>query len=357
MIILHASAIVGDFVLWGETSTPEAGKARAGARRRTAPARPPRSRFALQANRLIEVVAAAVPGFEVSRVERGIKAQSRRGEFGASWWAKRWIKVLEGFDIGARLARGRSYARSGQVLSISIEEGRVTARVQGSRPTPYDVGIQVKTLSQAEWAKVLDALGQQALFAAKLLAGEMPQDVEPLFEKVGLSLFPSRRADLTTRCSCPDSSNPCKAIAAAYYLLGEEFDRDPLLILRLRGMSREALVTRLEATGSRSNDAGGSAAISPPSREPLTTESAAFWGGEAGQIGDPCGPVEIPREPSVLPRRLGGFPFWRGQAPLLDTLGPIYTSASPRGLDLFLGPALGAARSEPETGSPPASRR
>jgi uncharacterized Zn finger protein len=290
------------------------------------------------------------------RVEGGIKSQSRRGEFGASWWAKRWIKVLESFDIGARLARGRSYARSGQVLSISIEEGRVTAKVQGSRPTPYDVAIQVRTLSQADWAKVLDALGKQALFAAKLLAGEMPQDIEPLFEKVGLSLFPSRRADLTTRCSCPDASNPCKHIAATYYLLGEEFDRDPFLIFRLRGMSRDALVTRLEATSSRSIGAGDSAATSPPSREPPTAECAPFWEGAVGQIEEPCGPVEVPREPSVLPRRLGGFPFWRGQSPLLETLDPIYTSASPRGLDVFLGPALGAVRSEPETGTPTASR-
>jgi uncharacterized Zn finger protein len=285
------------------------------------------------------------------RVEGGIKSQSRRGEFGSSWWAKRWIKVLEGFNIGARLARGRSYARSGQVLSISIEEGRVTAKVQGSRPTPYDVAIQVKTLSQADWAKVLDALDQQALFAAKLLAGEMPQDIEPLFEEVGLSLFPSRRADLTTRCSCPDSSNPCKHIAATYYLLGEEFDRDPFLIFKLRGMSRDDLVTRLETTGARSVDAGGSAAMAPQSREPLVADCATFWEGGVGQVEDPCGPVEIPREPSVLPRRLGGFPFWRGQSPLLDTLGPIYISASPRGLDVFLGPALGAGRSNSETGS------
>src|SRR5438552_2123351 len=28
----------------------------------------------------------------------GIKAQTKRGQFGASWWAKRWIAVLESFD-------------------------------------------------------------------------------------------------------------------------------------------------------------------------------------------------------------------------------------------------------------------
>src|SRR6516162_6165467 len=83
----------------------------------------------------------------------GIKAQSNRGQFGATWWAKRWIAVLESFQIGARLGRGRSYARSGQVLNINVDEGEITARVQGSRPKPYDVRIGVKKLTAAEWKK------------------------------------------------------------------------------------------------------------------------------------------------------------------------------------------------------------
>jgi uncharacterized Zn finger protein len=291
------------------------------------------------------------PRSKPRRAEGGIKAQSRRGAFGESWWAKRWIQVLEGFHIGARLARGRSYARSGQVLSISVNEGRVTASVQGSRPRPYDVVIKVKTLSKSDWAKVLDALGRQAIFAAKLLAGEMPQDIEPLFKEVGLTLFPARRDDLTTSCSCPDSSNPCKHIAAAYYLLGEEFDRDPFLLFALRGLSRDELMTRLGATSAEGASTDESVAISASARprEPLSAERATFWGGAEESIEDPCGVVEVPGEPSLLPRRLGGFPFWRGQSPFLETLRPIYTAASPRGLDVFLGPETGSQRPESES--------
>src|SRR5712671_2525764 len=113
----------------------------------------------------------------------GIKAQSKRGNFGESWWARRWIAVLESFDIGARLTRGRSYARNGQVLSIDIDKGVVKSKVQGSRPKPYDITIAVKSLTPAEWKKLTAALSRQALFAAKLLAGEMPQDIEDVFRK------------------------------------------------------------------------------------------------------------------------------------------------------------------------------
>jgi len=163
-------------------------------------------------------------------VKGGIKAQSKRGGFGESWWARCWIGVLESFNIGARLGRGRSYARNGQVLSIEIEKGEVKAKVQGSRSKPYDINIHVKTLSAADWRKLAKALSHQAIFLAKLLAGQMPEDIEKAFKGVGLSLFPEKLRDLKTDCSCPDWSNPCKHIAAVYYLLREEFDRDPFMI-------------------------------------------------------------------------------------------------------------------------------
>jgi uncharacterized Zn finger protein len=263
----------------------------------------------------------------------GIKSQSKRGSFGESWWAKRWISVLEGFNIGARLGRGRSYARKGQVLSIAIDKGIVRAKVQGSRPQPYSVTIKVRVLTDADWEKLAEALSQQALHAAKLLAGEMPQDVETIFQEAGLSLFPKKLGDLDTDCSCPDWSNPCKHIAAVYYLLGEEFDRDPFLIFTLRGKNRDELLAKL---GEAAEAIPDEAVMTP---EPLSCEPGAFWGFQAPD--DPFGAVEPPRVPAVLPRRLGAFPFWRGDSPYLDALAPIYTSASPRGIDAFLGQRLG----------------
>src|ERR1700738_4477289 len=111
------------------------------------------------------------PRFPRSRpreAKGGIKSQTKRGTFGESWWARRWIGVLESFDIGARLSRGRSYARKGQVLSIDIEKGKVKAKVQGSRPTPYTVTIETKALTADEWKRLAQALSRQAIFAAKL---------------------------------------------------------------------------------------------------------------------------------------------------------------------------------------------
>jgi uncharacterized Zn finger protein len=277
----------------------------------------------------------------------GIKAQSRRGSFGASWWAKRWIAVLESFQLGARLGRGRAYARSGQVLDLEIEKGAVRAKVQGSRRTPYYVDILIRPLSMAKWYQVVKALSAQFYYVAKLLAGEMPQDIEEVFKLAKVSLFPTQQKDLETDCSCPDWSNPCKHVAAVFYLLGEEFDRDPFLIFKLRGLDRAELMEFLG--GSRPESPGGQAtgkaeALLPPA-EPLTAECGRFWKGEE-LPGDLFGEVAAPPVPAALPKRLGNFPFWRGSTFFLDALEPLYTKAAPLGLDVFLG-ELSRRRVEP----------
>jgi uncharacterized Zn finger protein len=270
----------------------------------------------------------------------GIRAQSKRGSFGQSWWARRWIAVLEGFRIGARLNRGRSYARRGQVLSISIEKGLVRAEVQGSLPRPYEVAIKVKKLTARSWNKVTKALSQQAIFAAKLLSGEMPQDIEKVFEQVGSTLFPEKLHDLVTDCSCPDWSNPCKHTAAVFYLLGEEFDRDPFLIFKMRGMSREELIAllgsskeeigRVKARSAKSTHQ----AAAPP--EPLSSSAGRFWASSPIPA-DFYGEVTTPPVAAALPKRLGSFPFWRGTVRFLDAIEPVYATASERGMGLFLG--------------------
>jgi uncharacterized Zn finger protein len=274
-------------------------------------------------------------GFPPSRpleARGGIRAASRRGAFAATWWARRWIGVLEALELGGRLARGRSYARRGQVLSIGVEKGRVEARVQGSRPEPYAVSLEVGTLSSADWRRVSLALSREARFAASLLAGQMPADVEDAFRAAGLSLFPQRRQDLRTSCSCPDFSNPCKHIAAVYYLLGEEFDRDPFLVFRLRGIERAELVTLLDAPAAVT---GGAVPVDAPAPEPLPVDPPAFWQGRPLPE-DFLGQVDPPTVTAALLGRLGQFPFWRGREPLFAVLTPVYQAASGRALDLLV---------------------
>lgn len=254
----------------------------------------------------------------------GIKANSKRGAFADKWWGKRWIKVLESFGIGARLQRGRAYARRGQVLDLHISDGgEISARVQGSRPEPYEVILQLLPLDAPEWERVVAVLTEHPAYVAKLLAGEMPEDIEEVFAQAKLSLFPATQDDLETECTCPDWSNPCKHIAAVYYLLAEAFDQDPFLLFKLRGMDRESLLQMVLGTVQQEEE--GESEILPG--EPLPSDAAHFWGGPELTPVD-LGEITLPASSAALAKRLGAFPFWRGSSDLQEALAVIYRKAS-----------------------------
>jgi uncharacterized Zn finger protein len=117
----------------------------------------------------------------------------------------------------------------------------------------------------------------QAIFAAKLLASEMPQDIEQAFEAAGTTLLPQRRRDIQAQCSCPDAANPCKHIAAVYYLLGERFDEDPFLIFHLRGRSREQVLAALRAQRAAVSGPAEEAAAMPPEPVPALADLLATY--------------------------------------------------------------------------------
>lgn len=248
------------------------------------------------------------------KVTGGLKTRHERGAIGSTWWSKRWIAVLESFSMGTRLTKGRSYARQGQVLTIDIEPGQVAAVVQGSQPKPYKVSIHLQPLSAQDWEKVIKVMAAQAIFAAKLLAGEMPTTIEEAFKAAHLSLFPTRAKDLVTACSCPDWANPCKHTAAVYYLLAERFDVDPFLIFKLRGRTREEIIQALRQkrnelrTVERTVVSPGpevvSADVAVGAEESLET----FWQAGEGLDVFALKPGAPPVEQAIL-KRLGESPF------------------------------------------------
>ena len=232
-------------------------------------------------------------------VEDGLKARSTRGDIGASWWSRRFLDVLESFAVGGRLARGKTYARKGQVMSLEVVAGRVTAAVQGSRATPYDVTIAFAPLTTAEWHRIEGALAEQALPCAKLLAGEVPPELETIFAAAGAPLFPTAVGDLRQDCSCPDWGVPCKHLAATFYLLAEAFDADPFLILRWRGREREDLLATLRILRSDDASDGEQQTAVPPTAGARTALAGLDWPGDRHErFWQP--PPPLPARPPVL---------------------------------------------------------
>jgi uncharacterized Zn finger protein len=252
------------------------------------------------------------PRYETTRpieVADGIKAKSKRGKFVENWWAGRWIEALKGLMDSGRLGRGRSYARRGQVMEIDVEPGHISARVQGSRRKPYKVSIALQPLNDRQWSVVFDALAEQAIFAAQLLNGEMPDEIDQVFTKVKVPLFPATRGDLKTDCSCPDWANPCKHIAAVYYLLGERFDEDPFLMFELRGRSKDEIVAALRERRVQGMEVADETAYVPEMIEPVEVTRLedcldCYW-----QLGPEVGEVTLriaaPEVDMALLKRMG----------------------------------------------------
>jgi len=274
-------------------------------------------------------------------VKNGIKTKSQRGAIGETWWSKRWIEVLESLGMGARLSRGRSYARRGQVVSINVQKGVVLAKVQGTRPRPYEISISLPSLSDRVWDQVTDVMASQAIFAAKLLSGEMPQNIEEAFVGARVSLFPESGDDLDTECSCPDYANPCKHIAAVYYILAEKFDQNPFLIFELRGRSKDEIIQTLrrkrgQATGNQEIKVNEGEPVPETSAPPLEDCLTDFW--RAGDALDSF--VTNPAPPEIegaILKRLGKPPVSFGKSGLEAELAKLYSIAGKAALRLALG--------------------
>ncbi|BCY05135.1 SWIM zinc finger family protein [Actinoplanes sp. L3-i22] len=250
-------------------------------------------------------------------VDGGLAVRSKRGKIGEQWWSRRFVDVLEDVCDAGRLARGRAYARKGQVIDFALGPGQVVARVQGSRPTPYQVTIRIAAFDDTQWTEVTEALGAQALYRAALLAGEMPREIVDLFTDLGLPLFPS---ELNIDCSCPDWGTPCKHGSAALYVLAEAFDDDPFLVLAWRGRAREPLLDALRGTA----DPGEAVDPLAVPDVPLTDRLTDYYSPAVslGRLRER--PARNSTPPELLLRALDPPPVKVRHIPLIDLLRPVY---------------------------------
>lgn len=246
------------------------------------------------------------------QVKDGLRTRKKSGEIGETWWAKRFLEMLNSFGWSNRLARGRSYARGGQVIDYQIDYGIITSKVQGTQRKPYAIEIKVKTLSDKEWAKVIKSMAQQARFSAKLLGGQMPHDIEEVFKETKVSLFPASKNDFAANCSCPDSANPCKHIAAVYYIIGEAFDRDPFLIFHLRGLKKDELLAALNKERGISDIQREIEETEEEKEapEPISCDPVVFWKVNKGI--DYHFSLKPPSLNAAILHRLGVPQFWMG---------------------------------------------
>jgi uncharacterized Zn finger protein len=242
---------------------------------------------------------------------------SPRRRRGVGWAGAQFLGMLESLRMPAQFQQGRRYARSGRVQSLNISSSLVTGLVLDDDGDTYRARIAVRAFSAADWHRIERALAGEALPAARLLAGELPGDLDVILGGFGLSLFPSQLPDIALECSCPSWQKPCGHLAATCYALAESFDADPFGILAWRGRTREELLQNLR---SLRMSAIGLGAAPSPAPGPTST----FWtaGPRLGPLPEPV-PGTV-RRPDALLEQLEPLELSVGRFDVVDLLRGAY---------------------------------
>ncbi|MFM1823216.1 MAG: hypothetical protein RI967_1482 [Planctomycetota bacterium] len=270
------------------------------------------------------------------RLKNGIRLRRREGIEMLPWPAEPWCALLlAGIGEEARI-EGLDYARAGQTASLAVTPAGIEAVVQGRVSRPYTVLIKPEVLGAADWERVVAIMAREAVYSAKLLAGEMPPLVEQPFEAIGKDLVPHNGATVKRACTC-DLPMPCKHVACVAALLVERLAGDPLLAFTLRGLDGQKLLERLQEARAIATRGVARAHSSPPAADsapeamPLERSLESFW--RPGRQIDEMPSETEPFAPHALLRRLGPSPL-QGKFPLVGLLASIYDSIAENGRKL-----------------------
>lgn len=269
------------------------------------------------------------------KVRGGVKLKFKAGEVPKSWVTQRILRVAERAADGEAFREGLEYAHTGQIKRVTIEDTLCEAVIQGRSDKPYQTELSLETFEAADQQKVIGTMGEQVRYAAKLLAGELPSNIEDVFAPLGLRLLPTEVEDIRPKCTCSDWSEDkpwCKHAVCLTAVAAERLGDDPMLIFGLRGMPVDDVVEGLRQRRVVGAGLAGPSPVLLPhvpgvtdagSAAPLEESIADFWsvGSGLNQLDTPIQPPEVN---CVLLRRLGPSPFPEGRFPLVGLLATCY---------------------------------
>ena len=153
-----------------------------------------------------------------------------------TWWGEKWLDALKGVDYANRIGRGKTYANTGRVYDIIINDNLALAKVKGNYQSFYNVSVEFKQFSQSEKNTIIKTIYENPTVMSALLNRKLPREVYDLLKSQNVNVFPTSHRDLNTDCNCPDYATICKHIAGLVYMIALEIDKDPFLIFKLRGL-------------------------------------------------------------------------------------------------------------------------
>lgn len=262
------------------------------------------------------------------------------------WWTEGLVRYTERIASQKQLSAAKNYVKAGKVIEMDVSPGLLEAKVQGRRKTPYLVRLYSPMPSEAQLTEIKRRLADRALYGAQLLSGEMPPAINEIFIASGAALLPDDYVKSQLQCTCPEPETICKHILAALYVATGVFDRDPFLLLKMRGLEKEALLSSLTSTHAQTDAPYPAPSVrerlswtpeSLPERHFFCSEAApaeplpldvTFYGARslpeelnASRNHTPgCGDIASAHVP------LFDFPLWKGETSFKDSIAPYYES-------------------------------
>lgn len=163
-----------------------------------------------------------------------------------SWWGRAFWRAVEELAYDeTQLLHARALARSGRIGGVVVDTGRFAAGI-AEEAGVWTVTGTVPPLDEDGRAAFLEVVEGRA---DAVLAGELPHDLVEHAEEAGVELV-SYGVELGATCSCPSwqrasrHGGVCEHAIAVLAQVADLLDRDPLVLLQLRGIGRDDLRPR-----------------------------------------------------------------------------------------------------------------
>lgn len=286
-------------------------------------------------------------------MKRPIAGQSARNQPAARRWQQEWLGLLKELNLPSEPGALRKEVQGCRVRQLELALGQVAADVVHNVLGDCTVVIEIAELSDDQWTAVLDVMGGQTALTARLLTGQVPENVEKSFAAAGTALMPSSLDDLHFVCSCCSADEiPCQPALTAFLAVSEMLEDDPWLIFRLRGRDRQQIMRELNAVRSRTSGSdaqsrsineqslvyrAGGAPAQLEDTPLLDEEIDHFWGRSRQQLlFQPH--IAAPQIELVLLRRLGPPYFADDEFDVYENLTEIYRQVTDASLALAYSP-------------------
>ena len=275
----------------------------------------------------------AAPALKLPRRKRGRPPGIKnRAEFsGPTRWTEDLVSHMDEVASPKQINAAKSYARLGRVIELSVSLGLIEARVQGRGKTPYFVRLVTFRPDESALERILRKLGEKAIYKTTLLMGEFPIELEEIFHSLGVTLSIKRFKKKQQMCTCREPDNVCKHILAVIYVAALAFDRDPFLLMKLRGLDKQVLMNALcapvgsDVVSARLNPNGSPEdeyRAPDDAPEPPARHDAAFYG--TLELASALEARKTPPSKSGHPMPLPDFPLWRGETTYANSIAPYY---------------------------------